>query len=349
MKKIIRLTEEELKKMISESIAKKLSEDIIYINEEGHYPQFLDGFKNEIADKVADKLKNGGFRKRLYINVSRNEYTRWIKVDLEYVKVDDISDNRPYEAAYNASKTKFVSGKMVVGVLKLVVPYDEEKRTDFGLLKSRITHELNHLYDDWMNRTIQKKNGLKPRPLTHNDKVKQAYGLSNDPDFPELGDVLYRMLQTEQSAFLSTVPQDLYRLRANRDNIHSKSRRTECYKNAWFGFGRAFAVLEKCDSGYLERLNDKISAGYRKTGLPYMTDGKFNAEEYRRLLWNWCCDKYRKFIKKYDRVVQYYLDHIPEDVNEPFHHTYLPTDDEEYIMKIGEEYDRTLGINFKAL
>ena len=345
MSETIKITEVELKKLIKENIEYQ-AKRLFMLCEEGHYPEFLNSFKNEIADKAIQKLINGGFKKAFYINVGKNDYVRWIKIIPTYALVKNINNVREYGSSYFANKAKFVLGKFIVGTLKLRIPYNENNETNYTYVKDEILHELNHLYDDWMKRTIQKKRGEKPTPLTDDEKLKAVYNLGKISKFWKLTDAAYRMLKTEQQAFLSTVPNDLASLHATKDNINSSSRRTSCYSEAWDSFSFAFETLNECDDEYLSDFNDTVREYFKQSGLPYMTNEKFSAEKYRAILWDWFKYQYEIFLKRFWRVVQYYLDHIPKDINEPFYHVPILSPTMHQTIKIREAYDNSLGITF---
>lgn len=288
---------------INESQFRKL-----FLNEDMHYPKFLDELKSKIALRVFMHIDRM-FEKKIfsddYVFPLNCDYADSITV---HVRINKEAE-KPKASYFNAND-KLVDGK-IQGAELFVETGVGRKKLDFNTLLFIIAHEITHLYDDWVS--IKNGNGCICKKQ-NNIETSQfvEYGvLSNRDLFKDVAFLAYMNLKTEKQAFLSQTVQELEALDCDLYNYKDVIKRTATYKNIKESLDGLINGLSTCDDSDLEELNYLLSY---KTNIkiPKQNISDFNADTYRSKLTKWAEMVYKNTLKAYGSVVQYYLDTLKE-------------------------------------
>lgn len=289
----------------------------LFLDEERHYPKFLDNLKFNVSCKIYERLNDmiGG-------EVYKNTFT--LPVDCEYVDEilvgatitvgGDLTDPKSYTARYFNNDPNLVFGKVHKPVLIISCPSSDGK-IDLMTLTYVLSHELTHLYDDWVS--ISNGNGC----ISANDTISDTtslIGLESIPDNTILKDIAflsYMSLKTEKQAFLSQTVQELKALDCTMWNYKEVIKKTTLYNNVYKAHKNFTEAIENLDSEQLYDICKYITDNHPNANVPQMSLNVFNPEKYKIKLMKWADKNYKDIMKRYGSVVSYYLDGLREQFN----------------------------------
>ena len=282
----------------------------LFLNEERHYPEFLDNIKETVSscifDSIDDMVKRHSFKEMFTIPIEC-DYADRITVDVTLNQNGDIHNSKEYGVYYMNTDSKLVNGKINNPKIIISMPIDGYK-TDYMLTRYRIAHELTHLYDDW--NAIRNGNGpLCTNPVNANTTsfIEWAIQLDNTIE-QDLATLSYMSLKTEQQAFLSHTIQELETLGCTWANYKKFIDKTTLYKNVHLSYYSLLDKLKTANKSELERINRQIVTNFPNASIPKMKSIPFSQHVYKDKLLKWADRLHHNIMKRYGSVISYYID-----------------------------------------
>lgn len=296
---------------INESQYKKL-----FLNEEMHYPAFLDGIKetvsNQLIKYIGDMIKHNIMDHSFVIRLDC-EYTDELVIEIHMFQSDSIDDERDYFVIYINERNRLVNGKLYHPKIKIQCPICKKKYNPLEL-HYRIAHEVTHLYDDWMS--LRNGNGGICQNKINSDTedfVRRVMRENSDKYLVDLAFLCYMSLKVERQAFLSQTIQELEYLGCTRGNYKDVLKRTSTYKNLNKSYCGVIDFLDASGDDTLSRINIFIVESFPKASIPKLNLGDFDPNRYRQMLSKWAKRIYHNTMKSYGSVVQYYIQKLDEE------------------------------------
>lgn len=282
----------------------------MFLNEERHYPKFLDSFKSEVLIKLAKEIeyhtKLGFYNFVTYIEVNC-EYCDKIDFNVKLNCGEDIKDSKKYSATYFNKYNQLLNGKVYNPKITLICPFDG-KTTDYFKVDYCVSHELTHLYDDWMSLRNGKDNITQiPKNIDSTVFVRNMIN-SQIPLYKGMGMLCYMSLKVEKQAFLSQTINELKGLGCNSSNYKDKIKETVFYGNVNKSYKLFCDDIETCDDIMLERINMWLFQNVPKANIPKYNPINFNCSVYREKLKAWADNVFHQLMKYFGSIVSYYLD-----------------------------------------
>lgn len=287
------------------------------LNEEMHYPKFLDKLKGDVGTAVFSKLlqliKNNVWEYDFPIIVD-SDYVDVICIHIELVKSDDITEQFGQYATYFNNKEYLVNGKLDKPTISISAPCNG-KDVDYFALERNLYHEITHLYDDWVS--IKNGNGCLCKRIGNiytESFVEDSMGGAVGGDlFKSISFLAYMSIKTERQAFASQTVKELEGLGLDLYNYKEIIQKTSFFKNISLSYNEAIDGLEKCSDSDLELLNKQLIARYPNANIPKNKGDNFDIGKYRQKLIKWVDKSYRNGMKVYGGVVQYYLNQLEKE------------------------------------
>ena len=164
-------------------------------------------------------------------------------------------------------------------------------------LKTSISHELMHLYDDW--NSLSHGNG----PINTNQDLMQK----DNHLLQNMGKLLYLSNKFEKKAFITQVYNELNAVGCTDENFREKYKETITYKN----YNKLETLIKQeiisSSDEELQNINYILNSEYKDTHLPKLSIHNFNANEYRDKLNKFIDNVCHDFIKKYGGILTAYL------------------------------------------
>lgn len=287
------------------------------LNEEMHYPKFLDKLKGDVFVEVFTKIMQLISQKReegLFSIKVNCDWVNTICVVIKLIPSEDIKTWPSNVATYFNNKDILVDGKLDNPSISITIPCDG-KDVNYDALETSLCHELTHLYDDWVS--ITNGNGCICANITNVDTEKFiGANLKKDKDKAltrSLAFLAYMSLKTERQAFASQTLRELIGLGFELRNYKDVMKKSSFFKNMNESFKEAMDGLENCKDADLVILNRRIMTLYPNANIPKIKAQEFIPEEYRRKLVRWAEKVYHDGMKVYGGVVQYYLNKLEEE------------------------------------
>ena len=296
----------------------------LLLNEELHYPKFLDVLKDTVSAKAHIEIErqiacgNVEFEFSLPLNC---EYTDNIILKVSIDKEGDISDKKQYRCFYYNEYNSLIDDKLINPQIIVRCP-SRNGRIMFPLLKVALSHEITHLYDDWSE---LKRNGRGINYFRKNGDTTNFVSSSfqmNDNLYKSMSIMAYMSLKVERQAFLSQTVQELEYLGCTLSNYKQKLKETTMYGNITKSYRLLSEEIRKVDDYTLRNCNTYIISTHPKANMPKMNIGNFNAETYRKKISSWAEKVYHETMKSYASVVQYYINRLKE-INEGLNDLYI--------------------------
>lgn len=300
--RIIKINEKQYKKLL--------------LGEEMHYPKFLDKIKEDITLNLSliieENLSNNVFNFQ-YVMQYSCEYTDNILFDVTIDPDGDVKDKRNYYCTYSNQYNRLLNGKLINPIITINCP-SKNKIILIPILKTVLSHELTHLYDDWMAlKTGQ--NGINYNEKNTDSTYLLSANIDNESLYKYLGVLSYMSLKAEKQAFISQTVQELQEIGCSLSNYRQKIKETIMYKNITKGYNNVMDMLEKVTDNELDNCNKYVLTVSPKANIPKLNISDFNANKYRLMLIKWAENVYHNTIKSYGSVVQYYIDNLQEQKN----------------------------------
>jgi hypothetical protein len=289
----------------------------MFLNEERHYPKFLDNIKSKVFNFVFDEITN-------CIKTRKHTFQTVMKIDCEFCDEImfnivlheglDAEDRRQYKAYYINNYCQLYNGKIYKPQITIDIPINN-KWTNYFMVDYSIAHELTHLYDDWI-RMKEGKESISVNYRNAENTNSVNYLLSSDGElYKGIGVIAYLSLKVERKAFLSQTVQELKGLGCNQFNYKEKLKETTLYNNLTKGIHMFHNGLQKTNSDVLYALNAELMSTYPKSNIPKCDIKTFNYDDYVKKLTEWVNNVYHQTMKRYGSVVSYYVDELEEEWN----------------------------------
>lgn len=293
--RIERLTESELSQLL--------------LNEELHYPRYLEEMtdiilqlcKDDISSLLKNKESNGDFlhffkdnqyADRLSLSISISEGNMFTNTSAQY-----------YNEYGNFGFNKIMN-KLSCPSIYLNITLNKNGTYNEHQLKTSISHELMHLYDDW--NSLSHGNG----PINTNQDLMAANNMMFQKDnhlLQNMGKLLYLSNKFEKKAFITQVYNELNAVRCTDENFREKYKETITYKN----YNKLDTLIKQeiisSNDEELQNINYILNSEYKDTHLPKLSIRNFNANEYRDKLNKFIDNVCHDFIKKYGGILTAYL------------------------------------------
>ena len=289
----------------------------MFLNEERHYPKFLDNLKTTVFNFVFAEIKN-------CIKNKRWEHQTRMDVDCDYCSEIifniilrdglDIDDRRLYRAFYVNNYNQLYNDKLYKPQITIDIPINNGQ-TNYFRVDYSISHELTHLYDDWMRMTDGKESVSMNNKNAETTNVVNYLLNYNNELYKGIGVVAYLSLKVERRAFLSQTIQELKGLGCNQFNYKEKLKETVLYNNLTKGYRMFCNGMKNTNSDELYALNANIISTYPQSNIPKCDVKLFNVTEYSRKLIKWVTNIHHQTMKKYGSVVLYYIEELNEEWN----------------------------------
>jgi hypothetical protein len=289
----------------------------MFLNEERHYPKFLDDIKTNVFKFVFDTLQK-------CIKNRMNEYQTTMEINCEYCyeiifKIIlhngwNTKDKRLYKTFYWNHYNKLYNGKIYKPQIIIDVPINNGK-TNYFILDYSVSHELTHLYDDWVAlRNGNESISFQTKNVYSNDMIQ--YLMKRGREFERgIAMLSYLSLKVEKQAFLSQTIQELKQIGCSQFNYREKIKETVLYNNISKGYKMFLNGIRNADNKMLYNLNAKIITEFSGASIPKCDVNTFDAEKYRERLIRWADNIYHRIMKSFGSVVSYYIDELEEEWN----------------------------------
>ena len=293
------------------------------INEANHFPRFLydyakDLMDNSLRDVINGMVIFGDTHWDYYFYPSEKTYADQIHIEIELYKCDDIYDVRNYGGQYFG--TQFNGGKIQDAIISLKIPVSRHNTIYDAYVFSAALHEIEHLYDDWMEFSKTGTGMLSNRKiyqtsLAFNDYV-QASG--KDDLKSAVGKIGYLSNYSEQKAFVTQTYAELERLKCSRENFRNVLRQTVPYRNYIKIKNNFVNIIEHADAGELLALNKDLYDRFPSSSIPKFDYHRKNLmpnfiERYRKKLITWSELVFKEFMKRMYGVVFQYLEDLVQE------------------------------------
>lgn len=289
----------------------------MFLNEERHYPKFLDKLKEDVSVAIGKHVLEM-MKKKIHCDIfeftPESAYVNKITIDLTMLENGDISDQRAYEAYYFNNDPKLVDGKLKNPSLTVSFPVKDEK-FDYMLIRFRVSHEITHLYDDW--NSIRLGHGCICSYSKNSDTVEFLRRANNVGGglFKDIAILSYMSLKTEKQAFLSQTIQELEALNCNPWNYKDKLKKTTLYHNIKESYENAVNGISSSNDEQLSLINHFVMTIVPNASMPKLNIGDFNGKIYKSMLIKWAKHTYHTLMKSYGSIIQYYLENYQREEN----------------------------------
>lgn len=289
----------------------------MFLNEERHYPKFLEQLKTNVFNFVINVIENCYKNKKLEYQTAMKfkcDYCDEIIFDIILRRDLDINDKRMYRAYYVNNYNQLYNGKLYKPQITIDIPIKNGK-TDYFRIEYSISHELTHLYDDWMRMREGKESISMNQKNSETTNVVNYLLQSDNEMYRSVGVIAYLSLKVERKAFLSQTVQELKGLGCNQFNYKEKLKETTLYNNLTKGYRMFCNGMKNSNIETLYALNAALINTFPKSNIPKCDVKTFNYSEYCNNLAKWVNYAYHQIMKRYGSVVSYYIDELNEDWN----------------------------------
>ena len=293
--RIERLTESELSQLL--------------LNEELHYPRYLEEMtdiilqwcKDDISSLLNNKESSGDF---LHF-FKDNKYADRLSLSISISEGNVFTNTRAqYYNEYGTFGFNKIISKLSCPSIYLNITLGKNGTYNEHQLKTSISHELMHLYDDW--NSLSHGNG----PINTNQDLMAAHNMmfqNTDKLLQNMGKLLYLSNKFEKKAFITQVYNELNAVGCTDENFREKYKETITYKN----YNKLETLIKQeiisSNDEELQNINYILNSEYKDTHLPKLSIHNFNANEYRDKLNKFIDNVCHDFIKKYGGILTAYL------------------------------------------
>ena len=290
----------------------------LLMNEEMHYPKFLDKLKEDVLIRVCAEIQSK-IKEKIYkfefLCPYKCQYIDEILFDVNINRYGDIKNKKEYQCFYYNPFNTLINNKLLQPRITINCPCQNNIFL-VAILRVALSHELTHLYDDWSEMSREKDGvNYKQKNIDTTSFINDSFLIEDNQLFQKLSMLSYMSLKVERQAFLSQTVQELEEVGCTLYNYKEKLKETILYNNITKSFNGLFDIIDNSDEQVLFDCNKKIIATYPKANLPKLNMGDFNCEKYRNMLKNWADKIFHNTMKNYASVVQYYLDKLQEEKN----------------------------------
>jgi hypothetical protein len=282
---------------------------IQFLNETAHYHKFLEPVVNQLCTAIKniitdDLFVTGCKETKISLNCKYTDsVTAMITPQYCYTK-NDIYSFKKYSAQYiNTSPRLDENGKLTGIYFTIDLPYNLENNRPIYTtmyLESFLSHEVTHMYDDWIQLT---KTGTSmtqsPRRVTNPE--------NSTPIIGGLLKIAYFTDKPEEKAFVNMSYKEFERVGVSYKNFQTKMKETLPYKQYFKTINEIIPQLEKYDSILIcvEVKNNEGDLIHKGIPLPKKDE---HIDIYKNRVISWCYYQIKQFLKKFGGILTYYLE-----------------------------------------
>lgn len=285
------------------------------LNEEMHYPRFLDELKEEVSNfvynNIIEKLQNKQTT-FVFSEAVTCPYTSEIIFDVKINLDGDVSDKRQYRCQYYNGRDELKQGKINNPKIYVNIP-SKNGIILYPFLKIALSHELTHLYDDWVCLSNGKQSINRLRQNVDTTRLLGHSLQTGEPLYKFVSILAYMELKYERQAFLSQTVQELEAIGCNQYNFREALKKTPMYSNLKKGYDGLLDTIYKTDDYDLKRCNDFVMYFSPKANIPKINTGVFSPKDYKNRILTWAERIYHKSMKFYLSIVHYYVERCKEN------------------------------------
>ena len=289
----------------------------LFLNEERHYPEFLDklkfdtsiGIYRHLRDMVDSGTTHDVFRLDL-----KCEYADSILVDAKTSPGNDLHDIKSYSAKYFNNNPVLKNGKIDNPVLTILCPV-VNGLIDLMTIMYVVSHEITHLYDDWMSIKNGKGCLCANETIVKTSEFLEYASTNGNILLKDMAFLSYMSLKTEKQAFLSQTVQELEALGCTMWNYKDIMKKTSLYRNTDISYKNIVKYVRVLTPLQLETINELIVTQYQSANLPKMKLTSFDPDNYRNKLLKWSNGVHKDIMRRYGSVLAYYVDKLKNEFN----------------------------------
>lgn len=283
----------------------------IHLYETQHYPKFLEPISikmiNNIEGIMDNMLIDGSYEYNGFIKLNCR-YCDDIEVHLTIDYNADINDKKEYRASYYCYDDKVNEmGKLISPEINLRIPCKDNKY-DTVLLSGVISHELTHLYDDW----IRINNGLSSGTRKELNVDTTNLLVDNITDEGTLNQCismfLYLLLDSEKKAFLTQTFVELKKYKCTQDNYKDVIKKTLLYNNINKTYKIFKANIDNVEPRKVKEIITMMKRKYSSIKIP----NNLNSSDYDYIekLKAFFSVNYKRLMQKFYSLVSYYISNL---------------------------------------
>lgn len=280
------------------------------LSEERHYPSFVhnmvDEFSHTLYNVVYGMISNRIENKRKGFVPKNNNIVHSVLYGIHINYNDDINQYSNYRASYISDFYDKIEEKINCATIEIYLP-SINNTTNIELLDACLTHEVQHLYDDW----FEQKNG-KETIANFSKNVDTTRNLANalttSSDYKDIMKAIsataYLGLKMEMKAFVTQSFSEFKRIDCNCFNYKQKYKDTLSYKNYNKIKTDYINIINNAEQDILELVYNRCIEHYKDVNIPKVK----NKEDLKQVLTKWANNIYNIFIHKYGSILSYWLD-----------------------------------------
>ena len=306
-----RLKEEEenlFYKSINEATEREINNYLL--SEEQHFPDFLESVVKEIYSFVLDlyiiwlSLKKGNNESvHREFQTKNNPYCDNIIVYLTGLKNNDISDDELYSGNYVSDGFDKTTKKLQRVIVRFSIPINEIGSTSKERIMYIISHEVEHMFDDWKEQCEGRESvNNSPRSLANGNLYRILRNSSVELE-RAIGYAGYLSYFSEEKAFATEAYYELKTYGCTDKNYNEILKKCQGFRY-YSSFEKSIIpAIKRATKDALYDLNETLNdKNFIYSNIPKV---KFsdNMEFYREKLINWAILVSRKFFKKFYGIV----------------------------------------------
>lgn len=291
------------------------------IGEELHYPMFLETIKEDLFVKIVKlvkknvkylKIKNSWMIADTFLPEKENKYFNEIYLNITLKKSDcDILDLRNYEGFYYAGSGLDNNRKIIHPKLTLTIPInfnvDENELVNHSALMAIISHEIGHLYDDWIGMINGNKQLSYRRRTIDIGKLMNISNNSKDNKYlNDIAFLAYLAHYTEKKSFVNQTFHELKTVGCNIFNYKEKYKQLTSYQNYYKTYVDVNNFVKNASDEEIFEILKLIDEKHLDIGIPKLIKNDIQSFKQKLLLFN---EKlYTDFVKRLGGIIVLYIE-----------------------------------------
>lgn len=293
------------------------------LKEEQHYPSFLTPIVDETCGFVEkcfeDWYLNGKKSGESEIQEFKLPENRFFdKVSITFVGVLDNSCNNAHCYALYLPGAKFENGKLSTINIRIICSVRFYANTgepfiDKGDARFKLSHELEHAYDDWNELRLGNESITRKPVNCANAAFFKDFLDCRDNLFAAVAKIVYLSYYSEQKAFATETFDELSHLGATNYNIRKKIKQCIGYNNYSKIESEFVYAIQNAEPMQLYQLGSYVKQPrYTRSTIPQFNIRRRptleDLENYRSRLIKWAENVKKSFMRKFFGVVNFYLE-----------------------------------------
>lgn len=276
----------------------------MFLSERLHYPKYMEKLFKEVFDEAKTYINNfleDRTDREHIIVLENNIYFDSLKLIIK--NFQSVSDR--IVAEYNNTQGNFdsISEKLIEPTITVYIPDSLTECNDIELY-SDLSHELTHLFDDYIS--CRQGNGS----INFNKNTETIPKLMNSYNnlLKNIGKLLYLSFYAGKKAFVTQSYNEFKKVGCTPENYKDKYKETIPYKNYKKLSTTIKNEILNSEDYELKILNNEVNSKYKNTIIPRVDINKFNPDDYRRILSQFIDKQFHNFMKKFGGILTCYLE-----------------------------------------